>query len=112
MLLRSIRSQLLGLVIATVVPFTALIGIGLWSQWRSDRAEALERARNEARLLAAEVDDYIGNLENLLTGLSVAVSPDPADTKHNDALLIQVRRGLPPIISNILLFSLDGNIIG
>jgi diguanylate cyclase (GGDEF)-like protein/PAS domain S-box-containing protein len=112
MLLRSIRSQLLGLVVATVVPFTALIGIGLWSQWRSDRAEALERARNEARLLAAEVDDYIGNLENLLTGLSVAVSPDPADARHNDALLQQVRRELPPVISNILLFSLDGAVIG
>ncbi len=112
MLLRSIRSQLLGLVVATVVPFTALIGIGLWSQWRSDRAEAIERARNEARLLAAEVDDYVGNLENLLTGLSVAVSPDPADARHNSALLAQVRRELPPIISNILLFSLDGAVIG
>jgi diguanylate cyclase (GGDEF)-like protein/PAS domain S-box-containing protein len=112
MLLRSIRSQLLGLVVATVVPFTALIGLGLSSQWRSDRAEAIERARNEARLLAAEVDDYIGNLENLLTGLSVAVSPNPADAKHNDALLRHVRRELPPIISNILLLSLDGAVIG
>src|SRR5262245_54142963 len=98
MLLRSIRSQLLGLVVATVVPFPALIGIGLAGQWRSDRAEAIERARNEARLLAAEIDDYIGNLENLLTGLSVAVSPSPADAKHNNALLEQVRRELPPII--------------
>ena len=44
MLLRSIRSQLLGLVVATVVPFTALIGVGLWSQWRSDQAAAI-RAR-------------------------------------------------------------------
>jgi diguanylate cyclase (GGDEF)-like protein/PAS domain S-box-containing protein len=112
MLLRSIRSQLLGLVVATVVPFTALIGIGLSNQWRSDQAEAIERARNEARLLAAEVDDYIGNLENLLTGLSVAVSPNPADAKHNNALLEQARRELPPIISNILLFSLDGTVIG
>ena len=112
MLLRSIRSQLLGLVVATVVPFTALIGLGLSSQWRSDRAEAIERARNEARLLAAEVDDYIGNLENLLTGLSVAVSPSPADATYNNALLVQVRRELPPVISNILLFSLDGAVIG
>jgi diguanylate cyclase (GGDEF)-like protein/PAS domain S-box-containing protein len=112
MLLRSIRSQLLGLVVATVVPFTALIGIGLSSQWRSDQAAAIERARNEARLLAAEVDDYIGNLDNLLTGLSVAVSPNPADADHNNALLEQVRRELPPIISNILLFSLDGAVIG
>src|SRR5262249_42048909 len=66
MLLRSIRSQLLGLVVATVVPFTALIGAGLWSQWRSDQAAAIQRASDEARLLAAQVDDHIGNLANLL----------------------------------------------
>ena len=50
MLLRSIRSQLLGLVVATVVPFTALIGTGLWSQWRTDQAAAIQRARDEAQL--------------------------------------------------------------
>ena len=70
MLLRSIRSRLLGLVLATVVPFLALIGAGLWSQWRSDQAAALQRAIDEARLIAGQVDDHIGNLENLLTGIS------------------------------------------
>ncbi|MEA2948508.1 MAG: hypothetical protein QOI40_3838, partial [Alphaproteobacteria bacterium] len=92
MLLRSIRSQLLGLVLATVVPFTALIGAGLWNEWQSDQAAAIARATNEARLLAAQVDDYIGNLDNLLTGLSRAVSANPADTRQNDALLRGVRR--------------------
>src|SRR5262245_21594655 len=62
MLLRSIRSQLLGLVVATVVPFTALIGTGLWSQWRTDQAAAIQRARDEAQLIVAQVDDHIGNL--------------------------------------------------
>jgi diguanylate cyclase (GGDEF)-like protein/PAS domain S-box-containing protein len=112
MLLRSIRSQLLGLVLATVVPFTALIGVGLWHQWRNDQAAAIQRATNEARLLAAQVDDYIGNLDNLLTGLSRAVSPDKADTKQNDALLRTVRSELPDVINNILLFAPDGANIG
>ena len=74
MLLHSIRSRLLGLVLATVIPFTGLIGFGLWNQWRSDQAAALQRAVDEARLLAAQVDDHIGNLESLLAGLSAAVS--------------------------------------
>jgi diguanylate cyclase (GGDEF)-like protein/PAS domain S-box-containing protein len=112
MLLRSIRSRLLGLVLATVIPFTLLIGIGLWNQWRSDQAAAFQRAIDEARLLAAQVDDYIGNLDHLLTGLSVAISPNSADAKHNDAVLQQVRRELPAFIGNILLFSLDGTAIG
>src|SRR4030081_2282592 len=79
MLLRSIRSQLLGLVLATVVPFTALIGVGLWNQWQNDHAAAIQRARDEARLLAAQVDDHVGNLQNLLTGLTGAVTTNPAD---------------------------------
>jgi cytochrome c-type biogenesis protein CcmH/NrfG len=87
MLLRSIRSRLLVLVLATVVPFVALVGAGLWSQWRADQATAIERALNEARLLAAQLDDHLSNLENLLVGLSRAVSTNPADIAANDALL-------------------------
>ena len=112
MLLRSIRSRLLGLVVATVVPFTGLIGFGLWNQWRNDHAEAIRRASDEARLLAAQVDDHIGNLENLLTGLSRSVSWNPADTSANDDLLRQVKAELPPYVANILVFSLDGSNIG
>src|SRR5438874_2587021 len=56
MLLHSIRSRLLGLVLATVIPFTGLIGFGLWNQWRSDQAAALQRA----------VDDQDGRLRAVL----------------------------------------------
>ena len=86
-MLRGIRTRLLGLVIATVVPFTALIGGGLWNQWRGDQAQAFRSALIEARLLAARVDDQITELDNLLIGLSQAVSTDPADmlTQRCDA---------------------------
>jgi hypothetical protein len=60
-LLCSIRSRLLGLMLAAVIPLAALIGYGIWSQWENDRAAAAERAINEARLLAAEVDDHISD---------------------------------------------------
>ena len=74
MLLRSIRSRLIALVVASVVPFTALIGVGLWNQWRTDQRAAVQRAITEARLIAGQVDDHVGNLTSLLSGLSVAVS--------------------------------------
>ena len=112
MLLSSIRSRMLGLVVATVIPFTALIGVGLWNQWQHDQAAAVQRAIDEARLTAAEVDDHIGNLESLLTGLSRAVSWDPADTAANDALLHQLKPELPAFIASLLLFSPDGTNIG
>jgi hypothetical protein len=56
MLLRSIRSRLLALVLATVLPITLLIGAGLW-QWQSDQAAAIQQSIGEARLLAAQIDD-------------------------------------------------------
>ncbi|HZO46162.1 MAG TPA: EAL domain-containing protein [Xanthobacteraceae bacterium] len=112
MLLRSIRSRLIGLVVASVVPFTALIGVGLWNQWRTDQKNAVESAVAEARLIAGQVDDHIGNLKNLLSGLSVAVSFDPLDIDNNDRILRRVKAELPPYIANLMLFSLDGTNIG
>ena len=58
MILRGIRSRLLGLVLAAVVPFTALIGVGLWTQWQDVQAAAIQQTINDARLLAAQVDDH------------------------------------------------------
>jgi diguanylate cyclase (GGDEF)-like protein/PAS domain S-box-containing protein len=112
MLFRSIRSRLLGLVVATVVPFAGLIGFGLWNQWENDNARAIQRASEEARLLAAQVDDHINILDNLLTGVSHALSFDPADTARNDELLRRLKAELPPYIANVMLFALDGSPIG
>ena len=94
MLSYSIRSRLLGLVIAAIVPFMALIWAGLWNQWRSEYETAIQRALHDAQLVAAQVDDHIGNLDNLLIGLSRAVSANPADTKANDALLRRLKSEL------------------
>src|SRR3982074_1959811 len=55
----SIRARLLGLVVAAIVPFTLLTGIGLWNQLQSEHAPAIQRALNEARLIATQVDDHV-----------------------------------------------------
>jgi diguanylate cyclase (GGDEF)-like protein/PAS domain S-box-containing protein len=102
----------LALVVATVVPFSILIGAGLWSQWRNDQAAAVQQTIDEARLLAAQVDDHIGNLENLLIGLSRAVSTNPADADANDALLRKVKDEQPDFVGQIELLALDGADIG
>jgi diguanylate cyclase (GGDEF)-like protein/PAS domain S-box-containing protein len=111
-MLGGIRTRLLGLVVATVVPFTALIGAGLWTQWQIDQTRAFKNALDEARSVASRVDDEIGNFENLLAGLSQAVSTDPADKIKNDAMLRKTRSELPSYVSNILLTALDGSNIG
>jgi diguanylate cyclase (GGDEF)-like protein/PAS domain S-box-containing protein len=111
-MLRGIRTRLLGLVIATVVPFTALIGGGLWNQWRGDQAQAIRSALTEARLLAAQVDDQISELDNLLVGLSQAASTKPELIQANDAAFRNAKTELPDYIGNILLSLPDGKNIG
>ena len=111
-MLRGIRTRLLCLVVATVVPFAALVGAGLWTQWESDQARAIKSALIEARLLACQVDDEIGDLESFLAGLSRAVSISPDDTRANDDILRRAKTDLPNYVSNLLLSSLDGRNIG
>src|SRR5262245_26921819 len=112
MMLRGIRARLMALVVATVVPFAILIGAGLWMQLRNDQAEATNIAFIDAQLVASQVDDQLGAFESLLTGLSRAVSTDPADMHANDAMLRQVKKELPGYVNSIMLFSLDGKNIG
>jgi diguanylate cyclase (GGDEF)-like protein/PAS domain S-box-containing protein len=107
-----IRSQLLGLVAAAALPFLVLIGVGLWNQSRAQQAEALSRVLSEARVLAAQLDDHIGNLENLLLGLSRAVSTNPHDAAENDALLGSLKPELPDFISDVAVIAPDGEAIG
>src|SRR5262249_33733199 len=64
------------------------------------------------RLLAAQVDDHIGNLDNLLVALSHAVSWVTTDAISNDDLLNRVKAELTPNVANILLLSIDLDNIG
>jgi hypothetical protein len=107
-----IRSQLLGLVAAAAVPFLALIGVALWNQYRTVRTESLERAYSEARVVAAQIDDHLGNLENLILGLSHAVGLKSADTAANDTLLSELKARLPGFISDIAVVGPDGENVG
>ena len=102
-----IRAQLLGLVVAATVPLMTLMGAGIWHEWQSEHKTVTERALQEARLIAAQVDDQLGNLDHLLTGLSRAVSVDPSDSKANDQLLTEVRSELPDFVAHLVLFSPD-----
>ena len=103
---------MMGLVVATVIPFTALIGVGLWNQWRHDQAAAVQRAFDEARLIAVRIDDYFSNIESLLVGTSRAISWNKADTARNDAILSKIKSEAPTVIANLLLFAPDGTNIG
>jgi diguanylate cyclase (GGDEF)-like protein/PAS domain S-box-containing protein len=109
---QSIRLRLLGLVLAAVAPFAALIGLGVWDQWRTEQAQALQLALSEARLIGAQLDDYIGNIDNLMIGLTQAISVDTADAAANDITLRRALAEQPEYIANISVFALDGTSLG
>ena len=100
------------MIAAAVVALVVLIGAGLGSQSSTEHSEARHRALSAARSVAAKIDVHFSGLENLLSGLSVAVSTDPKDVDANDALLRRVKSELPGAIANIFLLSLDGRNIG
>ena len=109
---QGIRLRLLGLVLAAAVPFAALIGTGIWDQFRREQAQALGFALTEARAVAGRIDDRIGDLDSLLAGLSLAVSVDPDDVAFNDRLLVRALAEQPNYVSNISLLDLDGRLLG
>lgn len=111
-MLQGMRLRLLGLFVGATVPFMALIGAGLWQQWDSEKRQAMQVALSEARATAALVDDYIGNLESAIVGLSYAVSTNPADAEQNDILFVRAKAALPDYIANLTLFTPDGVNIG
>jgi diguanylate cyclase (GGDEF)-like protein/PAS domain S-box-containing protein len=111
-MLQGIRLRLLGLFVAATVPFMALIGTGLWQQWQNEQRQAMALALSEARATAALVDDHIGNLENLIAGLSYAVSLNPKDAEQNDIIFVRAKAAMPDFIANVMLFTLDGANIG
>ena len=61
--LRSIRSRLWALVIATIIPFTVLIGAVIWIRWWSDQATAIAQACG-ANAAIVDVND-LGKVEIL-----------------------------------------------
>jgi Cache domain len=108
----SIRTRLIVLVLAAVLPVLFVAGWFLWEGMQADYAKARIAATGAAQLAAARIDDHINDVKSLLTVLGRMVSFDPADTEKNDAALRAVKADLPDYTNNILVFDLKGSNIG
>jgi diguanylate cyclase (GGDEF)-like protein/PAS domain S-box-containing protein len=112
MLFRSIRSRIVGVVVASLLPCAFLVAVGLWKNYHDDKADAAERVLFHARLISARLDNHIAALDALLAGVAKAVSPLPEDASRNDTVLRQLKSELPSFISHVQVFALDGSNIG
>jgi signal transduction histidine kinase/DNA-binding response OmpR family regulator len=108
----SIRTRLIVLVLAAVLPVLLVAAWFVWDGVQGDYARAGIEAVNSARLSAARVDDYVNNSKSLLLAIGPSASSDPADAEKNDALFRTIKAALPDYTSAILAFDLKGNNIG
>ena len=107
-----IRARLLLLVLALGLPFLAYIAIEAAGEARADRELAKERSLAVARVVAARLDDYVGDINQLLATLSHVVSIGPEHAAENDALLREMRHDLPAYINNVAMWTLSGANVG
>ena len=107
-----IRARLIVLVLALLLPFLAYILYSAKTEEQLARARALEETLVFARLLSARIDDHVSQMGQLLNTLSHAVSVDPAATASNDQFLRTLKEGLPKFISELAVWTPQGNNIG
>jgi hypothetical protein len=89
-----------------------LIVFGFWPRFHVEHAGARYLALSSAQKVALSIDAQFGGIEDMLSGISVAVSTNPDDIDANDALLRRIKPGLPKFVANIFLLTLDGTNIG
>lgn len=108
----SIRTRLIVLVLAAILPLLFLAGFFLWGLVSDDFAKARIAAVREAQLAAGRIDGHVSDVNHLLLMIARTISSDPADVEKNDATLRSIRADLPAYVNNILIFDLNGHNIG
>jgi signal transduction histidine kinase/DNA-binding response OmpR family regulator len=108
----SIRTRLIVLVLAAVLPVLLVAAWFIWEGAQDDYAKARTAAASAAQLAAERIDNHVNDVSSLLLVIARLVSSDPADAEKNDAVLRAVKTELPDYTNNILVFDPNGDNIG
>jgi diguanylate cyclase (GGDEF)-like protein/PAS domain S-box-containing protein len=108
----SIGVRLGVLAFALGLPFVVYVGGNAAHQAALERDEAKERTLSLARLVAARIDDYIGDLVNAFALVGHGVAIDPAHSAANDAFLHRIRSDLPRAVNGVGVYMPDGRDVG
>ena len=105
-----LRLALLALAIG--LPFVLYVGFNAARRAALERDESQQRALSVARLYAARVDNYVGEVIGALALVAHGASADPAARGANDAFLHRIRADLPRSVDDAAVWSPDGADIG
>src|ERR1700730_8156904 len=108
----SIRTRLIVLVLAAVLPVLLVAAFFIWEGVQQDYGKARTAATTAAQIAAARIDNHINDVSSLLLVIGRIGSSDPADAEKNDAILRAVKNDLSDYTNNILAFDLNGRNIG
>src|ERR1022692_135668 len=100
-----VRARLLLLVLALGLPFFTYIVLSAIDEARASRELAKERSLAVARVVAARLDDYVGDVNQLLATLSHVAAIGSEHTSENNALLGEMRPDLPSYINNVAIWN-------
>ncbi|HTS22696.1 MAG TPA: diguanylate cyclase [Casimicrobiaceae bacterium] len=107
-----IRGRLALLALALGLPILAYVAFSAREQMSQERELAKERNLAVARIVAARIDDYVGDVNQLLATLSHMVPAAAEATAQNDALLADLRPNLPSHVSNLAIWDAAGTNVG
>jgi PAS domain S-box-containing protein len=107
-----IRERLVVLVLAMLLPWIALFATTYASYRRDHAHDARSRLREMAAQVAARVDDQLGTVEALLVAIAEAAALDSRGIDRNDEILRRLQRELPPYVTHLSLWGIDGHNIG
>ena len=107
----SIRTRLMLLSVAVILPLLGFIGYTLQDIRARDHREALERTLSATRIVAARADEHIAHIESLLVAIRAIVEPNLAAVDDNDRRLRTLQQGFPPHVGNIAVIDVQGRVI-
>jgi diguanylate cyclase (GGDEF)-like protein len=107
-----IRGRLVLLVLGLGLPSLGYVVYNAAEQVTREREVAKERSLAFARIVAARVDDYVGDVNQLLATLSYVVPTAPGSAADNDALLRRLGPNLPSHVNNVAVWDMAGNNVG
>ena len=107
-----LRPRLLLLALASTTPFLVLAARDASRGAADARRLAELQTMEDARLIAARVDDHISNVESLLLVLARTLSTSPKDIAENERKLREIRASLPDYYNNVKIRDVEGNALG
>jgi PAS domain S-box-containing protein len=106
----SIRTHLLGLVLAVATPLAGLQAWSLYATARDEERHARERVLHLAQTTASETARFLVQVRSILDGLAARPAVKALDPAHCDPILKDFL-GLAPRFSNVVTVSAEGIVV-